>query len=75
MNPISRLHKPGQPPRLDCIRRHPDQARSGQQAQMAVEGKSRDAISHPTIFEQAIFEVDLQTACMRPLAAGLETLR
>lgn len=73
MNPISRLHEPGQLSWLDCIRRHPDQARSGQQAQMAVEGKSRDAISHPTIFEQAIFEGELHTACMRRLAAGLET--
>lgn len=73
MNPISRLHEPGQPPWLDCIRRDPDQARSGQPAQMADKGESRDETSNPAIFEQMILEGDLQTACMRPLAAGLET--
>jgi hypothetical protein len=72
MNRNSRLHKPGQPPWLDCIRCDPDQAPSGQPAQMADKGESPDETSNPTIFEQMIFEGNLQTACMRPLAAGLE---
>lgn len=69
MNPISRLHEPLWP---NCIRRDPDQVRSGRPAQMAGEGESRDVTSNPTIFEQVIFEIDLYAACMRPLAAGPE---